>query len=172
MREGRNIKYLQGNYLNFKSDVRFDLITMIMCDYCALSPSQRQNLLGIWRDCIGKHGAVLLDVYSMAAYAEREEVSLCEKNQLDHFWHGDDYYAFVNTFKYDKEAAVLDKYTIVPEHSNPETIYNWLQYFSVSRLTEELTSFGFRIDQVLGNVAGDDFTDQSPEFTVVATNGT
>ncbi len=172
VRSGTSINYLHGSYLDFKTDIRFDLITMIMCDYCALSPQQRQILLAIWRDCISDNGAVLLDVYSMAAYQEREEVSLCEKNQLDHFWHAEDYYAFVNTFKYESDAVVLDKYTIVPEHGKPETIYNWLQYFSLTRLTEELASFGFRIEQVCGNVAGDKYTEESPEFALVVTKGT
>lgn len=171
-RMGTSINYLHGSYLDFKTDARFDLITMIMCDYCALSPLQRQNLLIIWRDGISENGAILLDVYSMAAYTARKEVSLYEKNQLDHFWHAEDYYAYVNTFKYDGEAAVLDKYTIFPEHSKPETIYNWLQYFSRARLTEELASFGFRIEQICGNVAGDEFTERSPEFAVVVTKET
>ena len=40
-REGLNIDYINENYLNFETAKRFDLIIMIMCDFCALSPGNR-----------------------------------------------------------------------------------------------------------------------------------
>ena len=42
------IDYVNRNYLEYDTDKRFDLITMIMCDYCALSPLQRKKLLQIF----------------------------------------------------------------------------------------------------------------------------
>ena len=35
-REGLSIHYVNQNYLEFETDDRFDLILMIMCDFCAL----------------------------------------------------------------------------------------------------------------------------------------
>ncbi len=166
---GQKINYVHGNYLDFATDERFDLITMIMCDFCALSPMQRRQLLAIWHAHLSDAGAVLFDVYSMVAYAEREAASCCEKNQLDHFWHAEEYYAFVNTFKYDAEAVVLDKYSIFPERSRAETVYNWLQYFSPEGLTQELREAGFNVEQLFGNVAGAVFSDVESEFAIVAT---
>ncbi|WP_428524544.1 class I SAM-dependent methyltransferase [Roseibium sp.] len=166
---GTPINYMHGNYLDFRTDEQFDLITMIMCDYCALSPAQRQQLLTIWRDSLANSGAVLLDVYSMTAYRGRKEAKFCEKNQLGHFWHTDDYYAFVNTFKYDDEAVILDKYSIFPEHSKAETVYNWLQYFSPESLADEVSGAGLKLEQIFGNVAGTEFCDRDDEFAVVLT---
>lgn len=168
-RAGHKINYVHRGYLDYNSDNRFDLVTMIMCDYCALSPAQRQQLLTTWRACLNDDGAILFDVYSMAAYADRVEASVIEKNQLDHFWHAEEYYAFVGTFKYDSDAVVLDKYSIYPEHSRAETVYNWLQYFSPERLAEELAKAGFQIAQLCGNVAGGEYDEQSYEFAVVVT---
>ena len=45
IREGLSISYVHQNYLTFETEDRFDLIVMIMCDFCALSPSQRRQLL-------------------------------------------------------------------------------------------------------------------------------
>ena len=44
-KEGLKINYVNQNYLEFQTDERFDLITMIMCDFCVLSPGQRKLLL-------------------------------------------------------------------------------------------------------------------------------
>lgn len=166
---GQEIDYVQTNYLDHDHAGRFDLVTMIMCDFCALSPDQRKRLLGIFRNCLKEGGSILLDVYSMAAYAGREEVSFYEKNQLDHFWCEEDYFCFVNTFKYDDEAVVLDKYDIFPEHGGAETVYNWLQYFSPESFEDELSAAGFAVEHVFGDVAGGAYAAQNSEFAVVAT---
>lgn len=164
----QRIDYIQGDYLAFVPSERFDLITLIMCDFCALSPAQRARLLAIFHQSLKEGGAVLLDVYSMTAFAQREEACFYEKNQLSHFWSEHDYYCFVNTYKYEPEAVVLDKYSIFPQQGEPETVYNWLQHFSPENLREELSTAGFRIDKIYQDVSGADYSDQHTEFAVVA----
>jgi len=64
-------------------------------------------------------GSVLLDVYSLNAFEKRTETALYEANLLDGFWSPNRYYGFQNTFKYEKEKVVLDKYTIVEAGRTP-----------------------------------------------------
>jgi len=45
VQKGLNINYVHTNYLDFETTHRFDLLTMIMCDFCALSPEQRKIML-------------------------------------------------------------------------------------------------------------------------------
>ena len=163
-----NINYVQTNYLEFEPPQQYELITMIMCDFCALSPAQRKALLKKFYDALKPNGALLLDVYSMAAYAERQELTLFEKNQLNQFWCPDDYYCFLNTFKYDDDAVVLDKYSIFPENGEPETVYNWLQYFSPESLTAELSAAGFDVQHIYKDVAAGVYDPDYAEFAVVA----
>jgi 2-polyprenyl-3-methyl-5-hydroxy-6-metoxy-1,4-benzoquinol methylase len=40
-----DINYILQNYLEFETEDRFDLILMIMCDFCVLSPAQRRVIL-------------------------------------------------------------------------------------------------------------------------------
>jgi len=112
-------------------------------------------------------GAVLFDVYSLFAFNEREEKAVYMKNLLDGLWSPRDYYGFLNTFKYEVERAVLDKYTIV-ESDRIRTVYNWLQYFSPEDLERELAEVGFKVDGLFLNVAGGPYDPQSDEFAVVA----
>jgi hypothetical protein len=46
-------------------------------------------------------GSVLLDVYSVNAFEQREEAVSYEENLLNGFWSSEKYYGFLNTFKYD-----------------------------------------------------------------------
>lgn len=167
-REGVVINYVQGNYLDFATDDRFDLVLMIMCDFCTLSPAQRQGLLGTFRKILKPGGAVLLDVYSLAAFARREEAATYAQNQLDGFWSPHHYYGFLNTFKYEEEQVVLDKYTIV-EPDRTRQVYNWFQYFSPASLERECAAAGLTVRELLADVAGTPYTDTADEFAVVAT---
>jgi 2-polyprenyl-3-methyl-5-hydroxy-6-metoxy-1,4-benzoquinol methylase len=49
--EGLSIRYINESYLELELDDRCDLVTMIMCDFCALSPEQRRTMLRPGRLC-------------------------------------------------------------------------------------------------------------------------
>jgi hypothetical protein len=140
---------------------------MIMCDFCALSPDQRKQLLQKFHSFLRPEGSVLLDVYSLPAFEQRQEAAMYQENLLDGFFSANKYYGFLNTFKYEEEKVVLDKYTII-EAAGMNTIYNWLQYFSPESLRAEFTQFGFTIDSLFANVAGEKFDPKSSEFAIVA----
>jgi len=165
--KGLSVEYVVANYLEYDTDRRFDLIIMIMCDFCALSPEQRAIMLKKFRSLLKPGGAVLLDVYSLKAFDKREESARYERNQMDGFWSDDDYYCFVNVFKYDEEKVILDKYTIF-EPSGERRIFNWLQYYSVESLEREFNQNGLAVKETYANVAGDPFTSETDEFAVVA----
>jgi len=112
VREQLSIRYVNQDYLDFETEDRFDLVLMIMCDFCALSPTQRMGLAEKFRTMLKPNGAVLLDVYSLSAFEHREEIATYQANQLNGFWSPNRSYGFLNTFKYEPEKVVLDKYTI------------------------------------------------------------
>ena len=165
--EGLKVNYVNTNYLEFQTNDRFALITMIMCDFCALSPSQRSEMLKKFHLLLKPGGSVLLDVYSMAAFDQKQESAEYEHNHLKEFWSPETYYCFINTFKYQNEKVSLDKYTII-EQSRTRQVYNWLQYFSRQSLKREFQNAGFIIDHYYANVAGDLFDSGLLEFAVVA----
>ncbi len=166
-REALPITFWHQDYLDFTTDDRFDLILMIMCDFCALSPAQRRTLLRTFHTLLVPDGDVLFDVYSMAAYRERQEAATYGLNLLNGFWSPHKYYGFLNTFKYDEEKLVLDKYTLV-EATRTRTICNWFQHFTPEALERELVESGFMVASFHSDVAGTPYTPESREFAVVA----
>ncbi len=165
-RENLAIDYVEADYLEVRLDGVFDLITMIMCDFCALSPAQRGTMLAKFAALMSDESSIVLDVHSPSAFAEKEEGLIVEKNQLDGFWSASPYFGIVASFKYDNEMVSLDKYTIVEEHRQRE-IYNWLQYFTPESLDREARVAGLRVDEVYGDVAGNPYDPEAPEFAVV-----
>jgi len=167
-KESLNINYVFQNYLEYEPKEQYDIITMIMCDFCALSPIQRKKMLEKFHRLLNDGGRILLDVYSLKGFEERTETSLYEHMQLQGFWSKYDYYGFLNTFKYDAEKVVLDKYTIIEEEGS-KVVYNWLQYFSEDMLSNELKDAGLNIQAIYDDVAGSNYSKNSTEFAVVAT---
>jgi SAM-dependent methyltransferase len=166
-REHLNISYVNQNYLEFETEDRFDLVLMIMCDFCALSPAQRKGLLRKFHKILKPSSSVLLDVYSLAAFELREESTTYEVNQLNGFWSPNKYYGFLNTFKYDEDKVALDKYTII-EFERTRQVYNWLQYFAPEELEREFIEAGFSVKGFFSDVAGTPYDPKSSEFAVIA----
>jgi len=162
-----NIDYVLTNYLDFETTNSFDLIMMIMCDFCVLSPEQRKTMLSKFHSLLKPGGSVLLDVYSLNSFNQKEESASYELNQLNGFWSPEDYYCFVNTFKYEKEKVTLDKYTII-EESRKRVVYNWLQHYSKGALIKEFEENGFKVEGLYSDVAGKAITPESKEIAIAA----
>ncbi len=169
--EGLEIEYVEADYLGFETDRRFDLIMMIMCDFCALSPDQRAMLLRKFRSMLADGGAVLLDVYSPRMFDAREASATYALDLLNGFWSPDEYFGFLNTFKYDDEGVLLDKYTIVERHRT-RRVFNWLQCFTPSEVEREFADCGLRVAERWGDVAGGVYDPDASEFAVVASGST
>ena len=164
---GLKVNYVLTDYLDFETTSRYDLIIMIMCDFCVLSPEQRKKMLSKFNSLLKLDGSVLLDVYSLNSFNQREESVTYELNQLNGFWSPEDYYCFVNTFKYEKEKVILDKYTII-EESRKRVVYNWLQCYSNDSLKNEFEENGFKVEKLYSDVAGKAFDSESAEIAIVA----
>lgn len=167
-KKGLHINYVVSDYLDFKTDEKFDLVIMIMCDFCALSPAQRRILLGKFKAILKPEGSILMDVYSLNSFEKKSESATYEKNQLFGFWSPNEYYAFVNTLKYEDEKVMLDKYTIFETNEEERIVYNWLQHFSFDSLQAEFDQEGLVIKDRLASVAGGEFDSRNDEFAVIA----
>lgn len=161
-----NINYINQNYLDFKTNDKFDLITMIMCDFCALSPEQRNKLLQKFLELLKPEGRILLDVYTLEGYRKREVENSFAKNMMDGFWSSETYYGFLQICKYDQEKVVLDHFTLI-EEKRIRTVYNWLQYFSQEALCNEFNNNHFEIEQFYSDVAGSPFDPNHTEMAIV-----
>ena len=134
--------YQVADYLKDRLPEQQDLVTLIYCDVCALSPAQRQTLLSKTRHALAPDGTFIFDVFSKRAFEDVKEGVMFGRNLMNGFWSSRDYFAFQHTFRYDMEAVSLDHYTII-EESRQWDVYNWLTYFSRDDIHRELKQAGF-----------------------------
>jgi SAM-dependent methyltransferase len=168
--DGLSINYLCDDYLKHPFTQRFDLITMIYCDYCVLSPIQRREMHRRWRSMLRPEGRILFDVHSLAYFNTAREFSEFAYHATG-FWSSEPHFVFQNVFRYDTEKLLLHKYTVV-EGKEIRTFYNWLQCFSRQELETGLARDGLVVEESLANVAGDQICPDSVEFAVVVAGAT
>lgn len=160
-----SLAFRRANYLTDPLPTGQDLVTLIYCDFCVLSPPQRATLLDKVRRSLKPDGAFVFDVPSMKAFESVSEGIVFARNDMDGFWTADECYVFHSTWKYETAAVSLDLFTIVEEQKTWR-VYNWLQHFSPSALEAELKSNGFEIDDISNAFDASDTEGHS--FTVVA----
>lgn len=67
------IEYRHADYLSDDLPGDQDVVTLIYCDYCALSPHSRQRLLERIKGMLKPGGALAFDVHTAPQFAERQE---------------------------------------------------------------------------------------------------
>ncbi|MFD4184065.1 SAM-dependent methyltransferase, partial [Rhodococcus sp. NPDC058514] len=161
--------YLRQDYLTYRSSERYDVIIMIMRDYCALLPDARRALLRVVRHHLADGGSFFLDVDAAPAFDAVEEKSAYGPELMDGFWSARPYFGFVNTFRYEDQRVSLDKYEIF-EESATKRYFNWAKFFTPEELTAEFGEVGLGVVEILGDVAGSPYDPTAPQFAVVATS--
>lgn len=166
-KEALSIQYFCEDYFKFETSIKYDLIVMIFCEFCSLSPAQCRQVLNKFHALLKDGGAVLLDVFSLNMFNLRKECSVFENIDKGGFWAAEEYFGFLNTFKYPSEKVVLDKYTLI-EKKGVRTFYNWLQYYDRQYLTDLFEENGFTIECCYGDLAGRPYSDDTLEIAVAA----
>lgn len=167
--EHLDITYINANYLEYEAAPEsYDLISLIYCDLCPLSPAQRGTMLNKFRRLLAPKGSLILDVWTHKFFDSRNEETSYEPRQMNGFWAEGDYFGFHNVFKYNDIKLTLDKYTII-EPSRSYSVYNWLQCYTPVTLKTELAAAGFEVKEIYGDVSGSVYSDDSPCMAVIAT---
>jgi SAM-dependent methyltransferase len=161
----RAVEYAVADYLKDPLPSGWDLVTLIYCDLCVLSPDQRARVLGKIRAALAPGGTFIFDVMALEAFEAVEENTAFGPRYMGGFWAAGDYVAFHHTFRYEAQHLSLDQYTIVEPHRTWQ-VFNWMQYFDASAIGAELEEGGFRIKEMItrGPLAED-----GGHFAVIAT---
>ena len=162
-----DIEYHLGNYLDYSDSRQFDLISLVMCDFCALNPAQRSTLLGKFKSLLAPNGVIALDVYTAKRFEQQTESLTLAKNSMNGFWSAEDYWCIQSSFTYGDDLVTLDKY-VISEAQREWTVYNWLQHFTLDMLKAELESHGLQVKAIYSDLRGKSFTDGGEMAVIIS----
>lgn len=163
----QKIRYLEADYLSDNLPDGFDLISLIYCDLCVLSPAQRKILLRRMWQMLDSGGQLVLDVAGMGSFDKKQEMTVLENNLMGGFWAATDYVGVQQSFVYPQQLLSLDRYLIV-EPGESWQIFNWFQHFTPKSIEAELMAAGFEIDLMVGDLSGKPLDSNGEYIGVIA----
>ncbi len=166
-KSGLDIDYRQVDYLKDDLPDDQDVVMLIYCDLCPLSPDQRQLLIEKVRKSLKPGGVFVFDVLSAARFARLSPTEGFARRHMDGFWAKGDYFGFEARFLYPDLMLALERYLIVTPDAEYQ-IYNWLQHFDEASIARELTSAGFGPLSVRDVFTGADLDPKADAFMVMA----
>ncbi|MBT7859453.1 MAG: class I SAM-dependent methyltransferase [Gemmatimonadetes bacterium] len=166
---GLDISYVLQDYLEFSTEERFDLITMIQCDFSALGPEQRAVILQTFHKLLCADGRLLIDVSSMAYFQGATEDVHYQYSAKDGYWSPGPHHVFTRHFKYEPEQVLCDKYTVA-DRAREFDVYVFIQCYTLETLTHTFEQHGLRIEACYSDMSGSELGDDSPRIVVVATH--
>lgn len=165
--KGIHIDYVNVDYLSGVLPEAIDIVTMIYCDFCALSLEQRGVLLARISKMLPAGGHFVFDVAGVASFRDKTESSLVEKRLMNGFWAEGEYVGLRRSFIYPEISLALDRYMILEPDETWE-IFNWFQHFTPVSIEAELDQAGFEVEVMTDSLAGEKLTTESEVFGIIA----
>lgn len=163
---GLDIQYLMSDYMKSPIPGKYDLVTMIYCDFGVLSHHERKELLLKVHDLLSPNGCFLFDVFTPLEYGNAEEFKTWSYEDSG-FWSPEPYLLLHSLYRYDDNNTLLNQYMVATEYAT--TCYNiWEHTFTAEELEKDLLEAGFKNIRYYGNVAGAEFENFNKTLCVIA----
>ena len=158
-------EYIFQDYLSMDFDNMFDMVTLIYCDYGALIPQERRELLGRIHKALRPGGLFLFDVFTPVRGEGEEDDTSWDTYPDGGFWSAKPHICLEAEYYYG-ETAQGSRHVIIEE--NGIRCFNiWNCYFTRQSLLDETMDFGFSEVGFYGDVSGQPYTDDSETLCAV-----
>lgn len=167
LEKGLTIEYILGDYLKHPFTRKYNLITLIYCDFGVLSPNDRKVLLKKVYNTLHHNGVLIFDVFTPLKYKNESEDNSWEINE-NGFWHEKLCLTLKSFYRYDDENTYLNRYTVVTEDEEIFVYNVWEHTFTSKELKDDLEHAGFKNIRFFGDVAGAMCSESDYTICVVA----
>ena len=158
-------EYVLKSYLEMDYNSRFDMITLIWCDYGALVPDDRNNLLERVYKALKPGGMFLFDVFTRAQYIGQKERTSWEISEHGGFWSPNPHLCFNAEYRYGDDVH-MHRHVVI-EDKSVRCFNIWDTCFTKDSLTAEVVPHGFSAAGFFADVTGAPYTDDSKTLCAV-----
>jgi SAM-dependent methyltransferase len=160
-------EYIYKNYLELDYTGVFDAILLIYGDFAALTPDERRTLIPKVNKALKPGSLFVLDVFTEKQFAKsksnKTSWKLCNNGG---FWSAEPHICLEATYLYDNNTVAVDQYIVITSGGMKEYL-NWDTAYTIQRLTDEVSPFGFILKSVFDDVSGSPYTGKSEELCFV-----
>jgi SAM-dependent methyltransferase len=160
--------YVLQSYLEMEFENAFDMITLIWCDYAALVPEDRLNLLHRVHRALKPGGYFLFDVFTPLWNQGKKESQSWSINDKGGFWSAHPHICFDADFYFENNLIDVNRIVLI-EEQEVRCLNIWNTCFTKESVQDELQPMGFTVLQFYASVTGIPYSDSTNTLCVVAT---
>lgn len=165
-KENLDIKYICQNYLDIVLEEKFDVITLIYCDFGVLSTIDREILLKKIYSMLNPNGLLIFDVFTPNMHEDKKEYKSWSYFNNGGFWCENPHGCLESLYRYE-DSTILNQSIIVTDCE--VKCYNiWEHMFTCENLLSELKVAGNWDVEFYSNVAGERYFESSKTICTVA----
>lgn len=161
-----NSRYICGNYLELDAHEEYDAVTLIYCDYAALTKPERKELLTRIHRALVPGGQFILDVFTMEKGAETAENQGWTFFRDGGFWSKNPHLCLEGCYFYENGSVQCRKTIVLTEAEAKEYIL-WDTFYTKEGLLEEIEPFGFKARGIYGSIWGSPYSGKEKTLCAV-----
>jgi len=158
-------KYILQDYLQMEYNEQFDVITLIWCDYGALIPSDRINLLQRVHRALKPNGMFILDVFTPNFNKDYKESKTWEFYPKGGFWNPHPHVCLDAQYKY--SDTITCNHVVILGNEITHAYSIWSTCFTPETLLNEIQPIGFTSVDIYSDVKGQAYTEDSDTLCIV-----
>lgn len=151
-----NIEYHYQNYLTIDYREQFDMVTLIYCDYAALSITDRLTLLKKVYQALKPNGKFIFDVFT--PLMRKDESHSWNYYENGGFYSPEPHICLDSVYQYDDEDNTELRQSVVITEETVACYNIWDHFFTKEALLKEVQSVGFSTSEFYGDTAGKEFS--------------
>ncbi len=165
-KENLDIKYICQDYLKLDLEEKFDVITLIYCDFGVLSDKNRQLLLEKIHSMLKSDGILILDVFTPLEHEGKEEYKNWTYSDGGGFWTEKPHGLLESYYRYENNTVLSQSIVLTDDDIKCYNI--WEHMFTCDDILSELKAVGNWNVELYSNVAGEEYSDDSKIICAVA----
>ncbi|MDD4075848.1 MAG: methyltransferase domain-containing protein [Eubacteriales bacterium] len=163
----RKTRYICRDYLTLDEKETYDVITLIYCDYAALTKPEREVMLSKVTRLLHPDGLFIFDVFAEAYYAKKREATHWYLRENGGFWSPEPHICLEGTYLYENNTVSADQYVVITEDRTKEYII-WDTVFTKQSLMDEVEAAGLFVKNMFGDICGKKYNERSETLCCIA----
>lgn len=159
-------KYIYQNYLDMDYSETFDTITLIYCDYAALTFSERQTLLTKVYRALKPGGQFIFDVFTEKTLQGKRDNTSWSVYNSGGFWNAAPHVCLDATYYFENNTVEANQTIVLTQHGLHNYII-WNTVFSQETLTDEVLPIGFQVISTYDDICGSPYTGEADSLCLV-----
>jgi SAM-dependent methyltransferase len=159
-------EYIYQNYLELDYTESFDVISLIYCDYGALTFNERQTLLAKVFCALKPGGQFIFDVFTKKTQQCKQDTSSWSMYQDGGFWSAEPHLCLEAEYYFENNSIKASQAIIVTK----DEVHNhviWDTVFDLDTLIPEVLPFGFQVSGKYDDICGSPFTGEAETLCLV-----